>query len=64
MEEVDLQQLNILNLSLQVRHVRKYAKDVETRCLWQFDAPISPHLAAPKTPVSLFRLPSGCVVRV
>jgi dethiobiotin synthetase len=35
------------------RHITKYAKGVETKCFWQFSEPISPHLAAPKTLVSL-----------
>ena len=37
------------------RHVKRFAADVQTQCLWQFDAPVSPHLAAQAQPA-----PSVC----
>lgn len=27
-------------------HVKKFAKDVGSKCLWQFGEPVSPHIAA------------------
>lgn len=38
------------------RHVAKFAKEIETECLMQFEEPVSPHLVTAKVSVVVFKL--------
>lgn len=49
-----LEWLFVQLLTIACRHVKHFAPGVLTKCLYQFDDPVSPHIAARQHGVSYF----------